>query len=247
MNTKLSLMNDLEKAGVKRDGLLLVHSSMKAVGETDGGADTVLDALCEYHNSGILLLPTLSYLVPYDPDPYFDVDETPSCVGILPQLFRKREGVYRSCQPTHSVAGYGKYASDLLEGEEYCTTPCNRGSAWYKLYMFKGQVLMLGAPLTTTTFLHGVEEWAEIPERISKETVSIRVKTHSGVLTGHYHTHINHVSDNYGLLEKEYEASDFASRQKIGNADSWLFEAAPWCDFVTEKLKKDPDLFGNHE
>ena len=37
---------------------ILIHSSMKAIGETQKGADTVLDALMEFFEKGLLLLPT---------------------------------------------------------------------------------------------------------------------------------------------------------------------------------------------
>lgn len=42
---KKDLMQDLERLKINKKGTLLVHSSMKSIGEVEGGADTVLDAL----------------------------------------------------------------------------------------------------------------------------------------------------------------------------------------------------------
>ena len=43
MITKVQLKKDLEKHGITPSDTLLIHSSMKAVGPVEGGADAVLD------------------------------------------------------------------------------------------------------------------------------------------------------------------------------------------------------------
>ena len=45
MHTIASLTADLEALNIRRTDTLLIHSSMKSIGEVEGGADTVLDAL----------------------------------------------------------------------------------------------------------------------------------------------------------------------------------------------------------
>ena len=35
-----------------------IHTSMKAIGEVEGGADTVIDAFCESLDEGLFLVPT---------------------------------------------------------------------------------------------------------------------------------------------------------------------------------------------
>ena len=44
MYTKKDLIKSFKKIGIDPEGTLLVHSSMKAVGEVEGRADTVIDA-----------------------------------------------------------------------------------------------------------------------------------------------------------------------------------------------------------
>ena len=100
MHTKESLTDDLIRAGIQPSDTLLVHSSMKSIGAVDGGADTVLDALMDYfREKGLLVFPTLTYgLNPSNP--VFYVNETPSQVGLLSDLFWRRPGVLRSLLPT---------------------------------------------------------------------------------------------------------------------------------------------------
>ena len=52
MYTKKDLLRHLETMGIMPDDTVLIHSSMKAIGEVLGGADTVLDALMEYLSEG---------------------------------------------------------------------------------------------------------------------------------------------------------------------------------------------------
>ena len=47
----------------------------------------------------------------------YDPAETPSRVGSVTNLFRRRPGAVRSLQPTHSVAAIGNRA------EEFCQAP----------------------------------------------------------------------------------------------------------------------------
>lgn len=102
---------------------LLVHSSMKAIGPVEGGADAVLDAFSEYLAEGLLVLPTHTWAQINAEYNIFDVENEPSCVGLLTNLFRKRPGVVRSWHPTHSVAALGRDAREFASGEEQFDTP----------------------------------------------------------------------------------------------------------------------------
>ena len=42
------LQEQIEQMGILPSDTLLIHSSMKAIGEVEGGADTVLDAFIDY-------------------------------------------------------------------------------------------------------------------------------------------------------------------------------------------------------
>ena len=58
MYTKADLQSDLRKMGVRPDDTVLIHTSMKAIGMVEGGADAVIDAFCEYLTDGLFLVPT---------------------------------------------------------------------------------------------------------------------------------------------------------------------------------------------
>ena len=124
MYTKEDLKRQLETMGLTGKETILIHSSMKAIGEVEDGADTVLDAWMEYFADGLLLLPTHTWANVNAECPVYDYRSTPSCVGLLTNLFRLRKGVVRSLHPTHSLAGFGKGAVEYLAGEDENNTPC---------------------------------------------------------------------------------------------------------------------------
>ena len=127
MITKAALLEDLGRAGIDPHGMLLCHFSMKKIGPVENGADTVLDALMEYMKNGLLIVPCHTWSNVDDENPVFDVRETKPCVGLLPDLFRRREGVVRTLHPTHSLCVYGPRAQAFAEGQERFDTPCAPG------------------------------------------------------------------------------------------------------------------------
>ena len=112
---KQQLKDQLESMGLKGDETILIHSSMKAIGAVDGGADTVLDAWMEYFKDGLLLLPTHTWKTVNADNPVYNPYTTPSCVGLLTNMFMKRDGVIRSLHPTHSMSGYGKKPQNIWQ------------------------------------------------------------------------------------------------------------------------------------
>ena len=58
MYNKNELTEQLRQMGLHGNETILIHSSMKAIGQVDGGADTVLDVWSEFFDEGLLLLPT---------------------------------------------------------------------------------------------------------------------------------------------------------------------------------------------
>ena len=251
MHTKNSLIKDIEQTGIKKSGTLLIHSSMKAVGEVEGGGDTVLDAFIEYMKEGLLLFPTHSWSEKNLPNGIYDPGTEASCVGILPNLFMKRAGAVRSMHPTHSVTAMGNKAQAyVLRDSEVCT-PCPRNGCFGGLYDEEAQLLFLGATLKTNTFIHSIEEELNIPDRINPQSRKIKLLLEDGNIReidfyGHYSTH-GDVSKNYDKLLIPMLHMGIAREVKIGNAVSHVVEVKPMADWVIGLLKENPSLFADDQ
>src|SRR5699024_2708495 len=141
-NKKEDLIKQLETMNIDSKGTIIIHSSMKSIGEVEGQADTVLDAFSEFMKDGLLVFPTHTWAHINEEQPKFYVEETPTNIGILTELFRKRPDVVRSLHPTHSVAALGNGAEEFVAGDEQFDTPIARGSSWGKLLDREAKILL---------------------------------------------------------------------------------------------------------
>ena len=241
MYTKQDLLANLSAIGVNPKGTLKVHLSYKAIGEVDGQGDTVLDALMKYMQNGLLVLPSHTWNNVRTPNPIMDVLYTPTCVGILTELFRKREGVYRSLHPTHSVAAFGKDAKSFVAGEERLTTPCGEGGAYYKLWERNAQILLVGVDFTRNTFIHGMEEWDGAEGTIKEKPEDYFVINHAGQrLHTPLHRHCARLgSATFSKLEPQAIQEGILTLGKFGYATTRLMQAKPLREMVAGLLKGD--------
>lgn len=248
MHTLQSLSEDLEQLGIKENDGLMVHSSMKAIGAVQGGAETVLDALSGAVRQGLLVMPTHTWASMSEMHPVYDRRFEPACVGILPNLFMKREGVLRSFHPTHSVAALGAGAEELIQGEENRTTPCCREGSYGRLYDMGAKIMLLGCGLNRNTYLHGVEEWFGITERLTPETLLLQTVLGNGqkktcAMHKHYKPDGISISEYYIKMELPLAQAGILKTGKVGDASVMVMDARKTADLFTEYLKKDRDAF----
>lgn len=228
MFTQEDLRRDLQALNILPSDTLLIHSSMKSIGNVSGGADTVLDTLMEYfREDGLLVFPTLSYRWINENNNRFDVKNTPACTGILPELFRQRQGVIRSLHPTHSVAAFGRDAATFTAGHENADTPAPIGSPWWKLLQRKGKIMFIGTTINCNTFLHGVDEWINHPGILTETTQKIEIVDYNGnIITTHQHRHALGRNAYYESLENTFDNAGALQRGKFGAAPTYLLDAA---------------------
>ena len=225
--TKEQLHADLQALQIKRSDTLLIHSSMRSIGEVDGGADTVLDMLMEYFaDNGLLVFPTLSYRDVNAESPRFDVRTTPACTGILPELFRQRSGVVRSLHPTHSVAAFGRDAESFTADHEKASTPAPIGSPWWKLLQRKGKIMFIGTTINCNTFLHGVDEWVNEPGILTESTQELEIVDYNGnLIKTPQHRHALGRNAFYESCEDAFDRAGALIRGKLGDAKVYVLDA----------------------
>ena len=245
MHTRESLQMDLKNMGLLPTDTVLIHSSMRAIGDVDGRADAVLDALMDYFSPGLLVLPSLTWGVERADPPVFDVCHTVPAfgVGILPRLFFARPQVERSQHPTHSTAAIGADAKALTSEDHLNQSPCGLRSSWHKLLQRDARILMIGCDLTSCTFLHGVEEWNDVPNRLKPpmDFTMIRQDGTSFVMASS--PHLGSPSEQYGRAESALREGGALQDGQFGDAPVMLLSAKRTFDIVSELLAQNPELF----
>lgn len=250
--TKEDLQQQLREAGLRSTDIILIHSSMKAIGAVEGGADTVLDAWMEYFGQGLLLLPTHTWAQMGGEHSVYDPALEQSCVGLLTELFRRRPGVVRSLHPTHSVAAYGRDAAAYVAGEEHCNTPCTPGGCYDRLRQAQGKILLVGVGHERNTFIHSVEEVLNVPNRLTDRPVLFQVVMPDGnrkpvYMRRHYNAMQPHISEDFVKLEQAFYDTGAAKKMRFGDADCILCDARGVFEVTRHCLAPDPECLVTKE
>ncbi len=248
MYTKEDLKRQLREMGLCGADTVFIHSSMKAMGDVEGRADTVIDAWMEYFREGLILLPTHTWRQMSESYNIFHPATEPACVGILPNIFMKREGVVRSLHPTHSIAAYGRDAEAYIKGEENQRTPCAPQGVMGRLLLRDAKILLVGVTHIRNTFIHAVEEMYNVPERFTAEPVKFLVEmpdcSYKEVpMYRHYNRHTEHISESYDKMLEGYFETGAAKKCKFGDANCILCDARLLYDVTGRILQKEPNCF----
>jgi aminoglycoside 3-N-acetyltransferase len=225
MVKKQDIFNLLVRLKIKRNDIVVVHSALRSVGEIDGGANALIDALIEYLSSGVLVIPTHSWQGIVD-RLYYNVHTTETCLGALSKVALEREDGVRSLHPTHSVKAFGKKAYSLIKGEEKTSSPTSKNGWLSKLCFKKAKILLLGVNQNSNTFIHAIEERLNIPDRMGNDNLKITVIGYDGkdvnypLFNGYYSKNIPEgCSEHFENYHKPLVELGAVLVDKLGNAE----------------------------
>lgn len=249
------IKKSLSEIGLKKRDIVFVHSSLSALGYIKGGADTVIDAFLE------TLGPDGTLLMANHPAPFtiiedglgkcsrqgkqpFNPKTTPSSVGKIADSFWRKKGVMRSLHPSHSVAGIGPLAKEMLSGHSLTSKPFSRESPFGKMLDYNGYFLFFGAEMTSATFFHALEEWHNLPYlQEGKVLVDCNGRekkvTINGLPSGHrdFYTLPNKIMSR--LKKKKTDIKI----KKVGLGRIKMVKAKELYEKLSEIIDEEPDIF----
>jgi len=222
----------------------LVHSSLSACGNIQGGTRSVIDALRDWVKPATLAMPAHSYCYPEAGALAlcFDPASSRSNVGAITDSFWRQPGVVRSLHPTHSLACEGPLARQLCDGHELCEMPCGHGTPYERLVDWDAGVLMFGVSLNAYTLFHTAEDAANVPYLYEPEVYHLQVRgLDGGTRDFPMHRQDMRVTRRFDEMGPWLEDLGLLKRQRCGRGELlWLPHAAAVHDAVTEALRNDP-------
>jgi aminoglycoside 3-N-acetyltransferase len=182
MHSRRSLTEDLRALGLAPGDTVMVHASVRSVGEVAGGPDEIHLAIKDAITAeGTLLMyascprhydevgrgnltaeeeaELLEKLPPFDPETARSAREN----GILVELLR----TYPGSRVNHHVArfvAWGRHVDRLFATQPW-DYALGRDSALERLVELDGKILLLGCDHDSVTFLHYAEHVADLPGR----------------------------------------------------------------------------------
>lgn len=250
--TRSSLANDLRNLGLSEGMVVIVHSSMKALGWVCGGPVAIIQALQDVITpKGTIIMPAHSADIsdprewgnPAIPEewitevmnelPPFDPSVTPTvAMGTIPESFRTYPGVKRSYHPVHSFSAWGKN-SDEIANNHSLDNGLGGDSPLAYIYRNDGYVLMIGTDYETNTSMHYGEH---------KGTGIKEVQKMSPILEDHQkvwkeYIELDYDEEKFPAIGEQFEKEYDIWKGNVGNAPSKLIYQPDLVDFTGKNIR----------
>jgi aminoglycoside 3-N-acetyltransferase len=229
------LTDQLLELGVIPGGVLLVHTSFKAVGPVEGGPAGLIAALrAALGPGGTLVMPTMT-----DGESVYDPRTTPSVeMGITAETFWRQPGVVRSDHPGGSFAADGPHAAALCAPQPL-EPPHGHDSPVGRVFDLDGQVLLLGVHHSESTTLHLAEALARVPYAVAHPTVVVRDGQPTTVMIAE----TDHCCRGFVQLDGWLSARGQLQLGPVGAATARLYRSRHAVQAALEHLQRDPLVF----
>lgn len=233
--TKREVIEQLRALGVTEGGVLVVHTSFRAVRPVEGGPDGLIDALEEVlGDEGTLVMPTMTAGTSV-----FDPRVTPTLdMGVVAETFWRRPGVSRSTHPGASFAAKGKQAA-VICAQQPLSPPHGLDSPIGRVYALNGEVLLLGVTHGENTSLHLAEAMANVPYSIEHPcVVEVDGEARTVMIP-----ETDHCCENFSKMDSWLRSAQIQREGDVGYAAARLCSAKALVDLAIERLREEPLWF----
>jgi len=241
------LVRDFHALGIRTGEIILVHSSLSAIGHVQGGAETVVKALIKAVSpGGTVLFPTNVFrgsVTEFLRRVHcVDLRQYPSQLGAITRAACKYHGSLRSIHPSHPVVGIGPHAPDILSEHARAEGPCGMLSPYHEIAGKNGKILLLGVSSDCNTSLHTVEEMVapyifsegkpEIVSTIGMQGEEAKVSVKPYVVG---------LQRDFCQTEAPLLRRGILHLGRVGNAVCRLIDSYSMMKWVKAKVRKDPE------
>jgi aminoglycoside 3-N-acetyltransferase len=175
---RAELLRALRDLGVCPGDTVMLHSAFSRENGLRGSIGDLIDTFIEAVGpDGHLLMVSLHYRTAsadwLQSGRVFDVRKTPSMMGMVSEVFRRRAGVHRSLHPTHPVLVHGPQAERFVEHHPDCQYPCGSGTPFDEVAKAGGCAVFFNVSIENFTFFHYLEDMvsASLPFPLYDETL----------------------------------------------------------------------------
>ena len=263
MERQIVLKSDIQAAlkalGICKGQILMVHTSLSALGFVCGGAQVVIEALMEAVGpEGTLMMPTQSWknLDPTagvhweEPErwwdlirqnwPAYDKRITPTnTMGAVAEMFRSWPGTLRSDHPARSVAAWGKYAQ-YLTCDHDLSNIFGEGSPIGKLYELAGSVLLIGVGYDKNTSLHLADVRANYPGKRNCFESSAVMENGRRVWKTYETLYVD--GEDFEQIGAAFEKNCPVGKTTLGNGMLTLMDQRQLVDFAVDWIETERSI-----
>jgi aminoglycoside 3-N-acetyltransferase-4 len=233
--SKAEIVGQLRRLGVAPGGVLLVHTSFRAVRPVEGGPAGLIEALREALGGGTLVMPSWTG----DDAAPFDPAATPASgdLGIVADTFWRLPGVRRSAHP-FACAALGPSAEPIV-ADPLPLPPHIPASPVGRVHDLDGQVLLIGVGHDADTTLHLAELLAGVPYRVPKHCT---IEQNGQPVRVPYGEN-DHCCARFALADDWLRAENLQVEGPVGQAHARLARARDIVRVARGHLAREPLIF----
>ena len=259
MFSKEEITKQLKNMGAPQDSIVVMHSSLRLIGDVEGGGEGLLSVLVEYftQKGGLFCVPTHTWRTLFEGENItLDMASEKNCLGTFSTIALKDGRGVRSQNPILSVTVFGdkQKVADFVKDDESITSPSASDSCYGKLATYSGYVLLVGVGQEKNTFLHSVGEILNLPNRMNDFTTETNVRCSDGKIVERklymYSSKVSpDVSSRFPKYEMAFRYHGCIRDGFIGNAPTQLCNAVKMKDVVEMIFKNSEgqDPLGTEE
>ena len=236
MRTILELTQQLQSLGVESGGVLVVHTSFRAVRPVENGPTGLIEALrAALGPDGTLVMPswTGDDNTPFDPA---TTAANPD-LGVTADTFWRMPGVRRSDHP-FAFAAAGLHAAEITT-DPLPLPPHRLESPIGRVHELDGQVLLLGVGHDANTTLHLAEVLADVPYRMPHHITVLE----NGRPTRIDYGETDHCCQRFSRADEWLRQRGLQREGAVGSAHARLMRSRDIVRVAMEYLARDPLLF----
>lgn len=234
--SRAEVTDQLRALGVREGGVLLVHTSFRAVRPVEGGPLGLIEALRDALGpEGTLAMPSWTG----EDDEPFDPRTTPAAsdLGVVADTFWRQPGVLRS-EHLFAFAAAGPEAARVTSGPLPLPPHAPESPVGF-IHDLDGQVLLLGVGHDADTTIHLAELLAGVPYRVPK---------HCTVFEDGRPVRIEYGENDcccglFAFADDWLRERGLQAEGKVGHAHARLARSRDIVRVAHEHLERDPLLF----
>jgi aminoglycoside N3'-acetyltransferase len=230
------VVQQLRRLGVREGGVLLVHTSFRAVRPVEGGPEGLIRALrTAIGPDGTLAMPSW----PGRDDQPLDPAITPAAedLGVVADTFWRLPGVRRS-DHFFAFAAAGPHAERIL-ADPLPLPPHRPESPVGRVHELDGEVLLLGVNHDADTTMHLAEILAGVPYGIPKHCIAVE---HGRPVRVEYCEN-DHCCQRFRLADSWLRDAGVQAEGEVGHAHARLVRSRDIVEAVVPRLRREPLLF----
>jgi aminoglycoside 3-N-acetyltransferase IV len=232
----LEVLEQLRRLGVEEGGVLLVHTSFRAVRPIDGGPAGLISALRQAVGvDGTLVMPSWTES---DTEPFHPL-RTPAAtdLGVVADTFWRLPDVLRSAH-AFAFAAAGPEAAGIV-ADPLPLPPHRAESPVGRVHDLDGQILLLGVEHDANTTIHLAEVLAGVPYGVPKHALDMQ----DGVPVRVDYLENDHCCQRFALAGEWLEENKLQKQGPVGHGTARLVRSRDVVRVTCERLRRDPLLF----